>query len=217
MDIQVYADEISALKNSSVFSSLKYDSSESMNMDRTITNFISTAKIKLSGVGWNETYNKLIEFEKLLIKRTEVAESLSNAIESAMTLISSYMVGYPYLDLSKLGEIKSLKKQCENNISYIESVMYSKKSEEIFDSETEEIITVTKNTYTDSEINDFKLSINKLKQSIDEIQKLIDKLEGLEAIYREAEGILQSAFEEIESFGKEVKNIIPNNKVVYIK
>jgi len=217
MNIQVYADEISALKNSSVFSSLKYDSNESTNIDKTILDFISNSKIKLSGVGWDETRNKLIEFEKVLIERIEVAESLSSAIEAAMALISSYMVGYPYLDLSKLNEIKSLKQQCEINISYIESIMYSKKTEEIIDPETEEVKTIIRNAYTDAEISDFKSSIDKLKQSIDEMQKLIDKLEGLEAIYKEAEGMLQSAFEQIEAFGRDVKSIIPNNKVVYIK
>ncbi len=217
MNIKVYADELISFKNSSVCSSLKSDSKESVSVESTISDFITMAKGRLTGSGWDNACAKLNEFQAALLKRVEVANSLAGAIESAINLIIDYMGEYPYLDCSQLEEIKENKKQCEANIEMIKGAMYATRTEERIDNITGEVKRITVNVYSASEIAEFQRCIDKLQESINEIQKLITKLEGLEAIYKQAEGILAGAFSQIDGFGSSVSSIVPNNKVVYVK
>jgi hypothetical protein len=215
--IQVYADELIAFKNSSICSSLKNDSKESGNVESTISEFVTMAKGRLIGSGWDNVSAKLNEFQSVLLKRIEVANSLSDSIESAINLILDYMGEYPFLDCSQLDEIKDNKKQCEANIEIIKKAMYATKTESVYDSNIEGYKQVTVNVYSSSEIEEFQRCIDKLEESISEIQKLINKLEGLGDIYKQAEGILEGAFSQVNSFGSLVSKTVPNNKVVYVK
>lgn len=216
-NIKVYADELNAFKNSSVCSSLKTDSKESGTVESVISDFVTMAKGRLTGDGWNNACAKLTEFQAALLKRAEVASALSDAIEAAINLIIDYMGEYPSLDCSKLEEIKENKRQCEANIELIQGAMYATKTESYIDPITQETKSRTVNVYSASEIAEFQACIDKLRESINEIQKLITKLEGLEDIYKQAEGMLASVFSQIDSFGTAVSNIVPNNKVVYVK
>jgi hypothetical protein len=98
----------------------------------------------------------------------------------------------------------------------IKQVMYSKTTQKYIDSNGEEK-TRQVNVYSDSEIAQFSLAITKLEENIRELQLLIEKLEGLEAVYAQAQAVLDSAFAGVDGFGSNVSNIVPNNKVVYVK
>ena len=214
--IKVYADELKAVKNSNWFSNLVIDSKESSSIDQIITDFQSLAKGRLVGDGWDNANAKLTEFQSALLKRIEIANSLSDAIIAAVQLLTHYMEDYPQLDLSQLDEIKATKQQCEDQIALIKQVMYSTKTEYYKDADGVDK-TRTVRVYSDAEIASFSASIAKLEANIEEIKKLITKLEGLEAVYNEAQGILDEAFASINAFGSSISNIVPNNKVVYVK
>ena len=59
-------------------------------------------------------------------------------------------------------------------------------------------------------------NVNEIKKSMEEIKLLIDKLNGLEAVYNEAKGILDTAFEEVKEFGITVSSITPSETVHYV-
>jgi hypothetical protein len=214
--IAIYADELSAAKNSSVFSNLKIDAGESASIQSIISDFQTLAHGRLVGSMWDNAFAKLNEFSAALLKRIEVANNMSEAIQEAIRILNDYIGDYPYLDCSQLEAIKASKKQCENQISMIKQVMYSKTTQKYIDSNGEEK-TRQVNVYSDSEIAQFSLAITKLEENIRELQLLIEKLEGLEAVYAQAQAVLDSAFAGVDGFGSNVSNIVPNNKVVYVK
>ena len=120
------------------------------------------------------------------------------------------------LDYSKLEEIKLTRRQCSNTIDNIKRIMYATTTVEVFNEETQENELQTVNLYNSNEIAQFNARISELEEDIIELDKLIGKLEGLEAVYNQAQQILDDAFGEISEFNNKVGSIVPTAKVVYV-
>ena len=212
----IYSNELQAAYNYSTLANLSTDQAESKNMNTLLTEFMSEGS--LQGDAWKSVQAKLSEYSNVLNQRFTVAQSLSEAISKALGILIDYIEEYPYLDYDELKDIKIAREESLSKIEEIRGQLDAKEYVVIKKAENEGeedtwgyayVVKEPQRTYLEERINEIEVEILK-------IDKLIEKLEGLEAVYNEAESILEAAFAEVDRFGTAVAQITPSSPVQYV-
>ena len=210
---KLYLDELDAALGGSTCSTLNQDSTDSKSVNEAINAFCENTSGKLSGEAWDKVRGKLSQYQTALGTRAELANKLSAAIEKALKLLKDYMGSDQMLDTSKLEEYKAAREECKESIATLNSML------------TEMVEKKVKNadgTYSTSYVHAYDTSavqaqISLAEDTLKELDRIIEKIEGLDAVYKEAESIMEEAYQEVLEFQKSISTITPSGKYVYQK
>ncbi len=208
---KVYLDEIEALLGSTTFNTLSVDSQEATSVSDAITDFVSGSKAQLIGDSWDNYRNKLETINEAMKARIALAKELGEAIQKALQLLKDYLGDDLYLDSDKLDAFKSQKQYCENSIAKLNSMLSETTSVTYQDTDgTTKVKSVA--LYDTAEI---RAQIATAEETLQELNRLIAKIEGLDAVYAQAEAILQAAFSGVDGFKNQVAGFMPDKTVSY--
>ena len=210
---KLYLDELDAALSGSTFSTLNQDSTDSKSVSDAITAFCSKSDGKLSGEQWDKVRGKLSQYQSALGTRAELANKLSEAIEKALKMLKDYMGSDNMLDTTRLEEYKMERQKCKDSISTLSSML---------DEVVEKKVKNADGTYTTSYVPAYdaaevKAQIALAEDTIKELDRIIEKIEGLDKVYKEAEAIMEEAYQEVVKFQASVSSITPSGKYVYKK
>ena len=191
---KLYLEELQAAMSSDIFSRLETDKQEATAVKDKITSFVSSSKETLTGKIYDGYRTQFDTFCTTMNQRISLADKLSTSIKEALQLLIDYMEGDLYLDTSRLNEYYNSKSACESSIERLKQML---------------------NSPNVSNASDISNQIALAEQTLAEINRIIKKLEGLDAVYGQAESILNSAFSEISPFGSSVSSIKPNGIYSY--
>ena len=191
---KLYLDELEAALSCQGVSNLVQDMEDSKKTNSCLTNFVSNSTSTLEGETWDAVRNKIGEFSEALEARCSAASALHDAITQALNMLKDYMGEDQMLDSSKLGDCRAQKQECENTISSLKAKLSSS----------------TENT------SSIRSQISSAEKTLEELDRLIKKLEGLDAIYQQAQGVLESGYQEVISFSSKA-SIKSSKKYVYSK
>ena len=202
---KIYLDEINSALGFSTFDTLDQDAKDSGNTDKAIDSYIADSSSKLTGELWDKTRTKMGAYKSALSERASVAGTLATAIKEALQLLKDYLGEDEMLDTEKLPEMKEQRQACTEAISNLEGMLRETKVND--EGETVPV-------YNADEVN---AQLALAKETLKEIDRLIEKIEGLDAVYEQAIGILDTAYQAVLAFGKTVSGITPSGKYVYKK
>ena len=208
---KVYYDELTAAMASDIFDRLEADKRESQAVKEVLSTFISSSQTVLTGQQYNSYRSQLATFNNALDQRMNLDEALSTNIRSALQLLIDYMDGDLYLDSSKLEEYMYYRELCVNSIdklNYMLNEMY-----EVRYTDSAGRVQVTSTPVYDS--NEVRQQITQAEEALTELDRVIVKVQGLDAVYAQAESILNSAFQGITPFGNAVTSIKPDGLFSY--
>ena len=210
---KVYLDEINAFLSSGTNDVLAVDAREGSNIGNALTSFVSTSGEKLVGVHWDNYRETFDSFNKAIQARIALANKLGAAIEEALTLLKNYLGEDQMLDSSQLGEYKTQRQNCQNCIDNLNSMLSQTTTVRYTDS-AGNVVTQTVPLY---DANEIRAQIATAQETLKELDRLITKIEGLDAVYAQAEAILQAAFQDITVFQGQVEAITPHPTYSYKK
>ena len=202
---KIYLDEINSALGFSTFDTLEQDTKDSTNTSGSIDSFIYQSGTKLSGEQWDKSRAKMGVYKSALAKRGEIAGILSTAIKEALELLKEYLGTDEMLDSEKLPELKEQKQVCEDAINNLEDMLRQTKTDA-----KGNIVPA----YDSKEVN---AQLALAKETLKEIERLIEKIEGLDEVYQKAISILDTAYQAIVEYAKEVAGIKPSGKYQYTK
>ncbi len=210
---KLYLDELDAALGGSTFSTLKQDSEDSKSVKDAITAFCARSDGKLSGEQWDKVRGKLEQYQSALDVRVGLANKLAEAIEKALKLLKDYMGSDQMLDTSKLEEYRAERQKCVDCIASLNAMLTEKVEKKVKNAD---------GTYTSTYVNAYdtatvKAQISVAEDTLKELDRIIEKIEGLDAIYKEAESIMEEAYQEVVVFSGSVSSITPSGKYVYKK
>lgn len=208
---KVYLDEINAALSSDVFSSFSNDSSESKTLSSAIENFIDGSRATLVGSNWDQYRSKLVQYNAALLSRINYAAKLGEAIQEALQLLKDYLGDDAMLDSSKLDEYKRQRQICSNSIDSLNAMLNETVTVKNVDSSGN----VTYSQVAAYDASEIRAQISLATETLKELDRLIEKIEGLDAVYSQAESILQDAFSCINTFGDSVGAIVPDSLFEY--
>ena len=116
-----------------------------------------------------------------------------------------------YLDTAKLGEYTNSRDACAKSIERLNKMLNETKTVTYKGSDGK-TYSKTENVYDSNEV---RAQIAKAQEVLTELDRIIKKIQGLDAVYAQAESILNSAFSQIPSFGSVVTAIKPNGIYSY--
>lgn len=207
---KIYYDEISAALSSDIFDRLDADKQESTTLKGIVTNFISSSKASLTGDQYDNFRTQFGTIMNALEQRIALAEKLSSCIREALELLLNYLDGDLFLDTSKLDEYIYNRNKCQRSLDRLK-VMLNETIETTY--------TVNGQTYTRVEKKynsaEIQAQITLAEATLAELERIIKKVQGLDAVYAQAEGILNSAFSGISPFGSSVSAIKPDGIFSY--
>lgn len=210
---KLYLDEIDAVLGGSSFSTLRQDSTDAKSADDIISGFCSRSTGKLSGEQWDKVRGKLGAYQTALNTRFSVAGKLADAIEQALKLLKDYMGSDNMLDTSKLEEYREQRSICQESLSTLQSMLNEKVERKVTNSDGT-TSTQYVNAYNADAIN---AQIQLAEETLKELDRIIEKIEGLDEVYKQAEEMMESAYQEVVSFGSSISSIKPSGKYVYKK
>jgi len=190
---KIYLEELQAAMSSDIFSRLETDKQEATAVKEKISSFVSTSKETLTGKIYDGYRTQFDTFCTTMDQRIALADNLSSSIKSALQLLIDYMEGDLYLDTARLNEYYNSRTICEKSIERLKQML--------------------NNTAYDA--NEVRKQISLAEETLAEIKRIIVKLEGLDAVYGQAESILNSAFSGISPFGSSVTAIKPSGIYSY--
>lgn len=208
---KVYLDEIDAYLQSGTVDTLTVDSQEATSVQEAITSFVGTSKAQLAGQSWDDYRTKLESISEALQARIALAKKLGEAIQKALQLLKDYLGDDLYLDSDKLDVYKQQKQNCENSIAKLNGMLSATTQVEYKD-ESGQTRTKSVALYDAGEI---RAQIATAEETLKELDRLITKIEGLDAVYAQAEAILQEAFAGLDGFKNQVSGIMPDRTVSY--
>ena len=175
-----------------------------------VTNFISSSKASLTGDQYDNFRTQFGTIMNALEQRIALAEKLSSCIREALELLLNYLDGDLFLDTSKLDEYIYNRNKCQRSLDRLK-VMLNETIETTY--------TVNGQTYTRVEKKynsaEIQAQITLAEATLAELERIIKKVQGLDAVYAQAEGILNSAFSGISPFGSSVSAIKPDGIFSY--
>ena len=208
---KVYLEEINAFLGSGTLDTLTIDSTEGNTINEALLDFCDLSSNQLVGVNWDNYRSKLSSFNKAMQTRMKLAKNLGDAIREALQLLKDYMGEDLMLDSSRLDEYRYQRQVCQKSIDTLNSMLSETTQIEYRDSSgVTRVQTVP--LYDASEVRE---QISLAEETLTELDRIIDKIEGLDAVYHQAEAILQAAFSEISSFQSEVESILPDATFTY--
>lgn len=208
---KVYLDEIDAFLSSGTTDILTKDSTESNNVNEAIMEFVDLSKGKLVGTNWDGYRNKFSALNKAIQTRISLAKKLGAAIQEALQLLKDYLGEDQMLDTSQLQEYKKQRDICQNSIDNL-NAMLTETTEVRYTDENGQTRITTTALY---DANEVRAQISQAQETLKELDRLITKIEGLDAVYSQAEAILQTAFSGIASFQSEVESVVPDATYSY--
>ena len=210
---KVYLDEIDAYLSSSTTNTLTVDSTESSNIGEAIQSFVDGSKAQLDGVNWDNYRTKFAAFSQAMQTRMRLASKLATAIEEALRLLKDYLGEDQMLDSSQLEEYKLQRQSCQNSIDTLKGMLNATRQVQYTDANGQ-TQTRTEPLY---DANEIRSQITLAEETLTELDRIIKKIEGLDAVYSQAESILQAAFSEVTTFKSEVESIVPDFTCSYRK
>lgn len=208
---KIYKDEISAALSSDIFDRLDADKQESTNLKGIVNGFISSSKANLTGDQY-DTYRAQYElFNQALEQRIALADNLSSSIRQALQLLLDYLGEDLFLDTSKLDEYIFNRNKCQKSLDRLK-VMLNETIETTYTGSDGRTYTRSEKKYNSAEI---QAQITLAEATLAELERIIKKVQGLDAVYAQAEGILNSAFSGISPFGSSVSAIKPDGIFSY--
>ena len=207
---KVYYDELTAAMNSDIFDRLSADQQESRSLKDVISDFITGSSV-LTGEQYDTYRSQLDTFNKTLDQRISLDENLSSSIKEALQLLISYMDGDLYLDSSKLNEYVYYRDICINSINKLYSMLNETYEVRYTGSDGKTYVSQAP-VYDSAEV---KNQIAEAEKTLAELDRIITKVQGLDAVYAQAESILNSAFSGIAPFGSAVSSIKPDGLFSY--
>jgi len=208
---KVYYDELNAAMNSDIFDRLATDQQETQSLKEVISNFIQYSTASLTGEVYDKYRTQLQTFNQVLDQRISLDENMSSSIKEALQLLINYMDGDLYLDTSKLNDYTYNRDICINSINKLYSML--NEMYEIRYVGSDGRTHVSYSPVYDS--NEVKAQIAKAEETLKELDRIITKVQGLDAVYAQAEAILNSAFAGISPFGSAVTGIKPDGLFSY--
>lgn len=208
---KIYLDEIDAFLSSGTMDCLTADSKEGGTINEAILNFNDASRFQLEGNNWDQYRSKLASFNEAMQVRMSVASKLGAAIQEALKLLKDYLGDDLMLDSSKLDEYKRQKQNCRDSIDKLNAMLNETTQVEQTDANGVKT-TVTVAVY---DAGDIRAQISLAEETITELDRLITKIEGLDAVYQQAEAILQTAFSEVTAFQNQVSGIMPDATFSY--
>ncbi len=210
---KLYLDELDAALGGTTCSTLTQDSTDSKSVDDIIKSFCEKSDGKLSGEQWNKVRGKLTQYQAALGARAEVANKLSEAIQKALKLLKDYMGSDNMLDTSKLDDYKAERQRCKECIASLNSMLNETVAKKVQNADGSYSTTYV-SAYDSSVIN---AQIAAAEDTLKELDRIIEKIEGLDAVYKEAEGMMEEAYQEVLKFKSSISTITPSGKYVYKK
>lgn len=210
---KLYLDELDAALSGSTLSTLNQDSKDSKSVNDAINAFCENTGGKLSGEQWDKVRGKLGQYQAALDVRIGLASNLAEAIEKALKMLKDYMGDDQMLDTSKLEEYKTERQKCVDSIATLNSMLNEMVEKKVQNAD---------GTYTTSYVHAYdtsaiKAQISVAEDTLKELDRIIEKIEGLDAIYKEAEAIMEEAYQQVVAFSSNVEAITPSGKYVYQK
>ena len=199
---KLYLDELDAALSGSTLSTLNQDSKDSKSVNDAINAFCENTGGKLSGEQWDKVRGKLGQYQEALNVRIGLASNLAEAIEKALKMLKDYMGDDQMLDTSKLEEYKTERQKCVDSIATLNSMLNEM---------------VEKKVQNADDTSAIKAQISVAEDTLKELDRIIEKIEGLDAIYKEAEAIMEEAYQQVVAFSSNVEAITPSGKYVYQK
>lgn len=210
---KIYSDELEAAMSFTTFDTLNQDSTDATSTGDKLVDFIEQSGAELSGEQWETVRAKMTEFQTALASRATVANHLGEAIQEALKKLKDYMAPYEMLDSSRLDEYKAARDECEASIETLQGMLGEMKQVSYPDPNNEgEYINEWVHVYDVDAVN---AEIEAAKATLEELDRIIAKVEGLDAVYEEAEVMLEEAYQEVLQFQQQVSSITPSSKYVY--
>ena len=198
----VSLEDISLIQQSKTFEFLSNDGIDSTNIATSIRSFNSGSQNHLKGEAWDKVRVKYTKYDEALTKHATIATTISTTIQSTLQELQNAMVGYDSIDLSKLEELKSQKKACEEKIENIKNMMNKKQFS--FSSFSFEPV------YDNASL---QTSLNTQVNLLSELEKIIKTMETIKAICDKAEAKLNELLNEMTTISKNIEDITPSEKV----
>ena len=210
---KLYLDELDAALGGSTFSTLKQDATDSKNVKEAIAAFCEKSDGKLSGEQWDKVRGKLAQYQSALDVRVGLANSLAEAIEKALKMLKDYMGSDQMLDTSKLEEYKAERQKCVESIASLRAMLTEKVEKKVQNADGSYSTTYV-NAYDTATV---QAQISVAEDTLKELDRIIEKIEGLDKVYKEAEAIMDEAYQDVVVFSGSVSSITPSGKYVYKK
>lgn len=210
---KLYLDELDAALGGSTFSTLKQDATDSKNVKEAIAAFCEKSDGKLSGEQWDKVRGKLAQYQSALDVRVGLANSLAEAIEKALKMLKDYMGSDQMLDTSKLEEYKAERQKCVESIASLRAMLTEKVEKKVQNADGSYSTTYV-NAYDTATV---QAQISVAEDTLKELDRIIEKIEGLDKVYKEAEAIMEEAYQDVVVFSGSVSSITPSGKYVYKK
>lgn len=208
---RIYYDELNAAMNSGIFDRLATDQEETRNLKEAINSFIAGSTVLLKGDIYDGYRTQLSTFNQALDQRIAIDGNMSTSIKEALQLLLDYLDGDLYLDTSKLEEYAYYRDICITSINKLYSML--NEQYEVRYTGSDGRTHVSYSPVYDS--NKVKEQIAQAEEVLTELDRIIKKVQGLDAVYAQAESILNSAFSEISPFGSAVTAIKPDGIYSY--
>ncbi len=212
---KIYSDELDAALAFTTFDTLGQDSRDAASTGNQLVDFIEQSGAELSGEQWDAVRAKMAEFQNALGARATCAQHLGEAIQKALTMLKDYMAPDEMLDSSKLDEYKAAKKQCEDSIESLKGMLNEMKQVSYPDPDNEGEYKTTWVPMYDADTINAQIAV--ASATLQELDRIIKKVEGLDDVYKEAEALMEAAYQEVLEVSSKIASITPSSKYVYVR